>query len=153
MRKISFKFSSEILSIRNVKCSLALLHVFDEVSLIFYPTCCHFINVFPIDGVCDIDRCLVVKYSIPMKLVLTPLPLICQLVINIIECPSTLHFVFVPLATVLPSFFIVECAKAVSHSIFLIPFIFAPAVLLCYIIWPNLAWCSIIVIVLIAFTI
>lgn len=52
-----------------------------------------------------------------MKLVIEPLALISDLVVGVVQCPSALHFVSVPLAHVLPSLSVVEDAVAVAEVI------------------------------------
>lgn len=139
--KIIFKLSSKVLTIGQVESSFALFHVSGEIALIFNPTVVYLVQVFPIQVFRNIDRTLIIKNSISMKLVLAPLSFISKLSISIVKCSSSLHFIFEPLSRISSPFLIIKRTKSVSHTILFISFKTTTTVLLCHIIRTRLSAC------------
>ena len=127
---IIMEFPFESFSVHQIEFTLTLFIILVEVSFIFSPV---FFDIRPVP---IIKRCsqsgdfFIVQNTIPRKLIILPLPLICNLLTRIIQRTFSMHFILFPISNILASLTIEKSAKPMSFSIKFSSFIMTSCIFL-----------------------
>lgn len=124
--EIAFK----ILSIGEFYFTSAFLGVFDEHAFVVFPVIFKQVKVGKIEATVQFYGVVIIDFSKPMELILTPVSFISQFPTLIEKFSPSIHLITFPLPLIIPPILIKELTMAIPLAIQLIPFIFRARLIL-----------------------
>jgi hypothetical protein len=114
MWKIIEEIAPIILGIGQKERTLPTPLIILKITLILNPAILHQMQLGKIKPLGKILWFLIIEHAIPINLIIVPLALISQLLINIIQCTTSLHLIMRPFTTIFAAISIDEGTVAMA---------------------------------------
>jgi len=125
MQPVAFENPLVVLPVGKHQFAEAFLRITNQCPLVILPFLLQVFKVSIVECASNGGRLIVIYFSVAVKLIHEPIPLVGQLMGGVEQLAESVHVIFLPVPFVVAALLIVEPALPISQAVQLLPFVSA----------------------------